>query len=45
MTEQLKWNMNLQVVHGPTLSLAGDLSVDAYDKVSVDIVNAAVAVR
>ena len=44
MNEQLKWNINLQVIHGPTLSLAGDLSIDAYDKISVDVVHDAPAV-
>ena len=44
MTEQLKWNLNLQMVRGPSIALAGDLSVDAYDKVSVDIEHGAAAV-
>jgi hypothetical protein len=44
MAEQLKWNLNLQIAHGPSVALAGDLQVDAYDKVSVDIVHGAAAV-
>jgi hypothetical protein len=44
MTERLKWNLNLQMVRGPSVALAGDLSVDAYDKVSVDIEHGAPAV-
>lgn len=44
MPEQLKWNLDLQIVHGPKLSLAGDLDIEAYDKVSADIINNAAAV-
>jgi hypothetical protein len=44
MAEQLKWNLNLQIAHGPSVVLAGDLQLDAYDKVSVDIVHGATAV-
>lgn len=44
MAEKLKWNLSLQLVNGPSTQLAHDLAVDAYDKISIDIIHDAPAV-
>jgi hypothetical protein len=35
MSEELRWNLSLQIVSGPTVAASGTLSVDAYSKSQV----------
>ncbi len=37
MAEKISWNYVAQALNGPSLSAAGDLEVDAYDKLEVGI--------
>lgn len=41
MAEQvaIQWNINVQIAQGPKVTLAGDMKVDAYDKIEVLIVD------
>jgi hypothetical protein len=39
MASTVKWNFNLSVVQGPSVSLSASNSVDAYDNLSVTIPN------
>ena len=35
MSEELRWNLSVQVVSGPTVAASGTLKVDAYEKSQV----------
>jgi hypothetical protein len=37
MNEKINWMVNVQVVGGPRISAAENLSVEAYDKIQVDV--------
>lgn len=37
MAETISWNYVAQALNGPAISGAGDLTVDAYDKINVTI--------
>jgi hypothetical protein len=37
MSEQIHWTLNVQIVGGPKLSASRTETVDAYDKITVDV--------
>jgi hypothetical protein len=37
MAHQVQWTTNLQITGGPTFSLPGSVSVDAYDHIEVSV--------
>ena len=39
--EKIKWSINVQIANGPSLALAGEIPVDAYDKIGMTIENGA----